>query len=108
MFPAAEVDPHQFKGHRADRRVMPFFSRALLFITGFGPTGFSDDVAGIFVKGLARKFGAAVAHVNDLALAALPFDRRDPIELLCFLGAGKTIPVGPKGHQQPRGNGWTG
>src|SRR5260221_6671309 len=87
--------------------MMAFFSRSLSLVTAFGPALLPDGVAGVFVKSLAPELRAAVAHVNDLALAALLFDRRDPIELLRLLGAGKAIPVGPKGDQKPRSHGWT-
>ena len=63
-------------------------------------------MAGVFVKCLAGKFRATVAHVNDLGVAALLFDGRDPIELLRFLGALKTVPVGSESNQKSRSHRW--
>jgi len=70
---------------------------------GCGPRGWR------FHGKFGGQFRAAVAHVNDLALAALLFDRRDPVELLDFLGAAKTIHWSQKATKPRRhGRPWTG
>src|ERR1043166_2921389 len=102
VFPTAEIDADKFKAQRTHGRMVAFFALSLLVIELFGPAFFSEGMARIFVKGLAAKFGAAVAHVDDLALAALLFDRSNPVELLRLLGAFKSLAIGPKGDQEPR------
>src|ERR1035441_6735484 len=92
VFPASKVNAHQFKRHRAHGGLMALFASSLLLVKCVGPPRLADGVAGVFLKGLASELGAAVAHLNYFALAALFFDRRDAIELLRFLGAGKAIP----------------
>src|SRR5947207_10094646 len=86
---------------------MALFPRSLLLVKSLCPAVGSDGVAGILVKGLAAEFRTAMTHVNDFALAALLFDRGDPIELLSLLGAFKALAVGPKGHQKPWCHRWT-
>lgn len=69
---------------------------SLLVIKLFGPAFFSEGMARVFVKGLTAKFGTAIAHVDDLALAALFFDGRNPVELLRLLGVSNRSRSVPK------------
>src|SRR2546423_2400304 len=108
VFPTAEIDADEFKAQGTHGRVVAFFALSLLVIELFGPAFLSEGMTRVFVKGLTPKFRAAVAHMDDLALTALFFDGSDPEELLGFLGIFKSIAIGSKGDQEPRGHDWAG
>ena len=79
--------------------MMPLFASALLLVKCFGPAVVPHDVAGVFVKGLTGKFRAAMAHVNDFALAALFSHGRDAVKLLGMAGL-SFVALGGKGQSQ--------
>src|ERR1700733_6791319 len=104
LFPTGVVDPHEFETHATHSGVVTFFALAEGLVALLGPAGFSHDMSGVFVEGLATELRTAAAHVNGPALPALLFDRSDAVELLEFLRAGKAFPIRAEGGQQTGGH----
>lgn len=88
--------------------MVAFFVGALLRVKVVGPAFLLGGLAGVFVKGLFSKLGAAVAHVDDFAFAALFLDGGDAVILLEFQGALEALAIGPKGSQKARGQNGAG
>ena len=108
VFPAAEINTHQFESQRtAGLVVFIIVLRFVLLIKTLGPRLLFESAGGVFMEGLPAELGTTVAHVDGFGAATLLDERSDPIELRHFGRAAKALPIGAKGDQESRRQGRT-